>query len=113
MGTVLRVGDVYHVTLDPSLAETQRRVEARGGDRTPEWVSAHVTWMRARYGPWTCRIDNTLLDPEAAIAEIARRTSRGEGRLDGPVPASNARSSFGAGDVETPHLGGESRRTPN
>jgi hypothetical protein len=84
MGTVLRVGDVYHVTLDPSLAETQRRVEARGGDKTREWVSAHVTWMRARYGPWTCRIDNTLLDPEAAIAEIARRTSRGEGRLDGP-----------------------------
>jgi hypothetical protein len=84
---LLRLGEVYHVTLDPSLAETQRRVAARGGDKTPEWLAAHVEWMRARYRPWTCRIDNTLLDPEAALAEIAQRVSCGEGRLTGPVPA--------------------------
>ena len=84
---LLRLGEVYHVTLDPSLAETQRRVATRGGDQTPEWLAAHVEWMRARYRSWTCRIDNTQLDPEAALAEIARRTSCGEGRLTGPVPA--------------------------
>jgi chloramphenicol 3-O-phosphotransferase len=83
---LLRLGEVYHVTLDPSLSEVQRRVAERGGDHTPEWVAGHVEWMRARYRPWTCRIDNTSLSPEAALAEIAERTGRGEGQLTGPLP---------------------------
>jgi chloramphenicol 3-O-phosphotransferase len=84
---LLRLGEVYHVTLDPSLAEIQHRVANRGGDQTPEWLAHHVEWMRARYRPWTCRIDNTSLSPQAAMAEIAERTVRGEGRLTGPLPA--------------------------
>jgi AAA domain len=40
---LLRLGEVYHVTLDPSLSEVQRRVAKRGGDQTPEWVAGHTT----------------------------------------------------------------------
>src|SRR4051794_39758373 len=42
---LLSVGDVYHVTLDPSLEEIQRRVVERGSDMTPESVAHHVAWM--------------------------------------------------------------------
>ena len=83
---LLRVGDVYHVTLDPSLPEIQRRVASRGGDQTPEWLEEHVSWMRARYREWTCRIDNTAAGPEATLAQIAERVRRGEGRIAGPLP---------------------------
>lgn len=84
---LLGLGEVYHVTLDPSLSEIQRRVANRGGDHTPEWLAGHVEWMRARYRSWTCRIDNTSLSPQAVLAEIVERTGRGEGRLTGPLPA--------------------------
>lgn len=84
---LLGLGEVYHVTLDPSLSEIQRRVANRGNDQTPEWLAGHVEWMRARHRPWSCRIDNTSLTPEAVLVEIAERTGRGEGRLTGPLPA--------------------------
>ena len=42
---LLRLGDVYHVTLDSSLPETQRRVASRGG-QSPEWLVDHVSRMR-------------------------------------------------------------------
>jgi hypothetical protein len=84
---LLRLGEVYHVTLDPSLAETQRRVAARGGDKTPEWLAAHVEWMRARYRPWTCRIDNTLLDPRGGACGDRTTSQLRRGGTDCPVPA--------------------------
>lgn len=34
---LLRLGEVYHVTLDPSLSEIQRRVANRGSDKTAGW----------------------------------------------------------------------------
>lgn len=83
---LLRLGDVYHVTLDPSLPEIQRRVASRGGDQTPEWLVDHVSWMRARYREWTCRIDKSAHGPEATLAHIAERTGRGEGRITSPLP---------------------------
>jgi hypothetical protein len=84
---LLQLGEVYHVTLDPSPPEIRRRVGNRGADHGPEWLADHVEWMRARYGPWTCRIDNTSLSPHATLAEIARRIGQGEGRLPGQLPA--------------------------
>ena len=86
IGFLLSVGDVYHVTLDPSVEEAQRRVAQRGSDMSPESVVEHVVWMRARHRDWTCRVDNTSLTPEATVAEIAVRVERGEGRITGPLP---------------------------
>ena len=86
IGFVLTVGDVHHVTLDPSVEEIQRRVAQRGSDMTPESLAEHVASMRARQRDWTCRIDNTSLTPEATVAEIAARLARGEGRVTGPLP---------------------------
>jgi hypothetical protein len=78
------LGPVFHVTLDPSLDEIVRRVAGRGGDKTPEWLAVHVDWMRAKYEPWTCRIDNTSLSPTETLDEVAHRVlAAGEGRLDG------------------------------
>jgi hypothetical protein len=45
---LLRLGEVYHVTLDPSLDEIQRRVATRSGDHTPEWLADHVCEPRGR-----------------------------------------------------------------
>lgn len=86
---LLTVGDVYHVTLDPSLEEIRRRVAARETGMPDDALSEHVAWMRARQRRWTCRIDNTSLSPEATLAEIATRTRRGDGRITGPLPTSS------------------------
>jgi hypothetical protein len=82
---LLTVGDVHHVTLDPSVDEIQRRVAARGSDIVPDALAHHVAWMRDRQRAWTCRIDNTSLTPEATLAEIAARIRRGEGVLTAPL----------------------------
>jgi hypothetical protein len=82
---LLRLGDVFHVTLDPSLDEIVRRIDGRGGDKTAAWLAGHVDWMRARYGAWTCRIDNTHLSPVGTLREIAARVAAGEGLLTGPI----------------------------
>jgi hypothetical protein len=83
---LLTVGDVYHVTLDPSLQEIQRRVTHRGSDVIPDSLAEHVEWMRARYRDWTCRVDNTSMTPDETLAEIAARIRRGQGRITGPLP---------------------------
>ena len=83
---LLRLGEVFHVTLDPSLAEIQRRVASRGGDQTPEWLADHVEWMRDRYREWTWRIDNTALTTAETLALIAEGTRHGRGRVTAPLP---------------------------
>lgn len=82
---LLSVGDVYHVTLDPSLAEIQRRVSQRRGGPSSEWVAEHVEWMRATYQDWTCRVDNSRLSPLETVSEIAARIEQGHGRLTEPM----------------------------
>lgn len=81
---LLERGDVFHITLDPSLDEIVRRVAARGDDRTFEWLDTHVDWMRAGYERWTCRIDNTALTPDETAERIATEIARGCGRLTAP-----------------------------
>ena len=85
---LLSVGEVYHVTLDPSTEEIQRRVAMRGSHITPAALAEHIEWMRARQRPWTCRIDNTSMSPEATLEEIAACVHRGAGRVIGPLPPS-------------------------
>lgn len=82
---LLEMGDVFHVTLDPSLDEIVRRVRQRGGDKTPEWLAVHVNWMRSLYANWTWRIDNSRLTPIETLYEIARCTEGGLGQLSTPV----------------------------
>lgn len=85
VGLLLTAGDVYHVTLDPALEEIQRRVAERGGDQTPEWLKAHVEWMREKYRDWTCRIDTSCLTQDETLVEIAERVGRGEGKVVAPL----------------------------
>lgn len=77
-------GEVFHVTLDPSPDEIIRRIRLRGDDKTDEWLTSHVRWMRERYGPWTARIDNTALSPEETLASLSEALEQGLGRLVGP-----------------------------
>lgn len=86
VGFLLTVGDVHHVTLDPSIEEIQRRVLELGSHMSRDSLAEHVAWMRARQRDWTCRVDNTSLTPEETVAEIASRVQGGEGRLTGPLP---------------------------
>ena len=74
-------GDVFHFTLDPSLEEIMRRVAERGGDKTPEWLTTHVRWMRDRYEDWTCLIDSTAMTPEQTVDTIAAELAAGRGLL--------------------------------
>lgn len=78
---LLDVGEVFHVTLDPSIDEIRHRVAQRGGDKTDEWLGVHAAWMREKYESWTCRVDNSNLTPLETLHEIAARVSSGEGRL--------------------------------
>lgn len=78
---LLDMGRVFHVTLDPTIVEIERRIASRGGDKTSEWLDAHVRWMRERYAEWTCRIDNTNTTPLETLRSIAERTNGGEGRI--------------------------------
>lgn len=87
---LLEAGGVIHVTLDPSIDEIRRRVAARGGDKTPEWLETHVQWMRERYAGWTCRIDNSTITPTETLDEIVARTRAGEGRITSALPTSLA-----------------------
>ena len=75
--------DVHHVTLDPSLDEIVRRVEARGGDKTPDWLATHVAWMREKYGEWTSVIDNSTMTPQETVQVIAGRVAAGDSLLAG------------------------------
>ena len=86
IGFLLTVGDVHHVTLDPSLEEIQWRVAQRGSEMSPESLAEHVAWIRARQRSWTCRVDNTSLTPEATVAQIAACIDRGGGTVTGPLP---------------------------
>ncbi|HZU74590.1 MAG TPA: hypothetical protein VE990_17670 [Acidimicrobiales bacterium] len=78
---LLEAGEVFHVTLDPSLAEIIRRVRLRGDDKTEEWLASHVEWMRAKYGSWTARIDNSALSPGQTLDALAEVIDQGGGRL--------------------------------
>lgn len=81
---VLSLGALFHVTLDPSLSEIKRRVARRGGDKTDEWLETHVRWMREKYEPWSCRIDNSELTPLETLHSIAERVQAGEGHITTP-----------------------------
>ena len=83
---LLNVGDVYHVTLDPSLEEIRRRVAQRGGGTvSAEALTEHVERMRASHQERTCRIDNTNLSPLETVREIAARIERGHGKVTTPI----------------------------
>ena len=86
IGFLLTAAEVFHVTLDASVEETQRRVAARGSAINPDALADHIKSMRDRQRPWTCRIDNTQMTPEHTLAEIAARIRQGEGRVTGPLP---------------------------
>lgn len=81
VAALLQLGDVFHVTLDPSVEIIQRRIARRGGDKTDEWLETHVEWMRAKYDSWTARVDNSDHAPLDTLRGIAARVARGEGQL--------------------------------
>lgn len=96
--SLLAHGSVFHVTLDPSTEAIQRRVAQRGGDKTDEWLEAHVEWMRAKYESWTARVDNSDQTPPETLREIVARVSAGDGQLTG-VPG--ATPAHGVGFMKT------------
>jgi hypothetical protein len=79
--SLLALGKVFHVTLDPSTAVIQHRVSRRGGDKTAEWLDGHVSWMRAKYESWTARVDNSDHSPLETLREISARVATGDGEL--------------------------------
>jgi hypothetical protein len=53
---------VSHVTLDPSLDTLVDRMATRGDpDKTPDWLQAHLDYMRPFYAGWTFTIDNSSM----------------------------------------------------
>jgi hypothetical protein len=82
---LLEVSAVYHVTLDPDPEVIKGRILARSspedGTKTPEWIEAHVRYMREYYEPWTARIDNSLLSPDETVRAIHRAILENRGRL--------------------------------
>jgi thymidylate kinase len=82
---LLEVSEVYHLTLDPDPEVIKRRILARSspedGMKTPEWIDAHVCYMREHYEPWTACIDNSSLSPDETVQAIHRAILENRGRL--------------------------------
>ena len=76
---------VHHITLDPSVETIQARVAVRGDDKSPDWLAAHVAWMRARYLAWTHVIDTTSLGPDETVSAVLEAVAAGHGRIAGAV----------------------------
>ena len=88
IGLLLGAGNVHHVTLDPSDEVIRQRLAERGSTLSSDELAGHLGSMRASYGDWTCRIDNSRLSPLDTVAEISARIASGEGLLTGPIAGS-------------------------
>jgi shikimate kinase len=87
---LLEVSEVYHVTLDPSPEVIKQRIQARDhaldNIKTPEWIDAHVRYMREYYEDWTARIDNSALSPDETVQAIYEAVLSNKGRLTQRFP---------------------------
>ncbi|TCC47440.1 hypothetical protein E0H75_21890 [Kribbella capetownensis] len=81
---LLRLGRVFHVSLDPSEAAVLRRT-AGDLDRSPAHLINDLHLLRAKRPPWSAPVDNSTLNPLETLQEIARLVGSGEGELHGPM----------------------------
>jgi hypothetical protein len=74
--------EVSHVTLDPSLDTLVDRMAIRGDpDKTPEWLQAHVDYMRPHYTGWTFTIDNSDMTPQQTLDAVVSVVTNGKATL--------------------------------
>lgn len=79
----LRLGRVFHITLDPS-AEAVLRRTADDPDRSPAHLMNDLQVLRAKRSPWSAAVDNSVLAPLETLQKIAHLVQSGEGEIHGP-----------------------------
>ncbi|GAB3940202.1 hypothetical protein GCM10029976_057530 [Kribbella albertanoniae] len=82
---LLRLGQVFHVTLDPTEeAVLQRTVD--DPDRSPSHLINDRNHHRVKRSPWSAPIDNSTLTPLQTLQKIAHLVQTGKGEIRGPLP---------------------------
>ncbi|GAA1144857.1 hypothetical protein GCM10009630_49420 [Kribbella jejuensis] len=82
---LLRLGRVFHLTLDPSEQAVLRRTAA-DPDRSPSRLMTDLHHLRAKRSPWSATIDNSDLTPLETLRTIAHLTESGAGEIHGLLP---------------------------
>jgi hypothetical protein len=54
--------------------------------KTPEWIDAHVRYMRGHYEAWTARVNYTALSPDETVQAILDVVLSNRGRLTQSFP---------------------------
>ena len=80
----LRLGRVFHITLDPS-AEAVLRRTADDPDRSPAHLMNDLQVLRAKRSPWSAAVDNSVLAPLETLQKIAHLVQSGKGEIHGPL----------------------------
>jgi hypothetical protein len=79
---LLRLGQVFHLSLDPSEEAVLRRT-ADDPDRSPAHLIRDLHLLRARRSPWSALVDNSTLTPLETLQRIAHLVQSGEGEVHG------------------------------
>ncbi|WP_369370671.1 hypothetical protein AB1046_18030 [Promicromonospora sp. Populi] len=81
---LLRLGRVFHLTLDPSEDAVLRRT-ADDPDRSPTHLRDDLHLLRAKRSTWSAPLDNSTLTPLETFQKIAHLVQTGEGEIHGPL----------------------------
>ncbi|MEV6287664.1 hypothetical protein [Kribbella sp. NPDC051770] len=79
---LLRLGRVFHVTLEPTEEAVLRRT-ANDLDRSPAHLISELQHARAKRSSWSAPIDNSTLTPLETLQTIAHLIDAGEGEIHG------------------------------
>ncbi len=79
---LLRLGRVFHLTLDPSEEAVLART-ADDPDRSPAHLLNELHGQRAKRSPWSALVDNSTLTPLETLQKIAHLVQQGEGEIHG------------------------------
>ncbi|MFF0271022.1 hypothetical protein [Kribbella sp. NPDC004536] len=80
----LRLGRVFHFSLDPSEEAVLRRT-ANDPHRSAPHLTNELHFMRTRLSPWSASIDNSALTPLETLEKIAHLAHTGAGEIHGPL----------------------------
>jgi len=81
---LLRLGRVFHLSLDPSEDAVLRRT-ANDPDRSPAHLMNDLHHLRAKRSPWSAPVDNSTLSPLETLEKIAHLVQSGKGEIHGPL----------------------------
>ncbi|MET9317975.1 hypothetical protein ABZX12_39660 [Kribbella sp. NPDC003505] len=81
---LLRLGRVFHFSLDPSEGAVLRRT-ADDPDRSPAHLLKELHHLLVKRSPWSVPVDNSSLTPLETLQKLAHLVQSGAGEIHGPL----------------------------